>query len=204
MLTKGICLRISNHSPTFSCCIFEDLHFTSTFGQTGWNCPASGERQTGHPWTNPWNFSPTWSLLELLSVCGLGTAEQERWWSRVHKTSTVLAVMAILCCSQFGQCQQLPKNWVVSLFVARQFWPELKFTEDGQELIWNRTSEQEGRSLSTACFSLVSSFYHERVWAARVRWIIWNPEAHDENPQLLISRPRDENPHGHMCCTGTI
>ena len=36
MLTKGICLRNSNHSPTFSCCIFEDLHFTSTFGQTGW------------------------------------------------------------------------------------------------------------------------------------------------------------------------
>ena len=129
-------------------------------------------------WTvpsNPWNVSSTWSCLKLLPP-GLGSAEQERWRSRVPKTSTVLTVMAIVFCSQFGQCQRFSTILVVSQFVARQFWPELKFTEDGQELIWNRTSEQEGRSLSTACFSLVSSFYHERVWAARVRWIIWNPE----------------------------
>ena len=79
-------------------------------------------------WTvpsNPWKVSYTWSCLKLLPP-GLGSAEQERWWSIVHKTSTVLAVMAILCCSQFGH--RFSTIWVVSLFVARQFEPESKFT----------------------------------------------------------------------------
>ena len=32
---------------------------------------------------------------------------------------------------------------IFTKFVAKCFEPEFKFTEDGQELIWNKTSEQE-------------------------------------------------------------
>ena len=125
------------------------------------------------------NVSFTWSCLKLLPP-GLGSAEQDRWWRRVPKTSIVLTVMAIVFCSQFGQYQQFPTIWVVSLFVVRQFEPELKFTEDGQECIWIRTSSQEGWCLQTDCFPLVPPFYHDRVLSCtgRVQWLIWNP---DEN-----------------------
>ena len=63
-----------------------------------------------------WILSPTWSLPT--TVClWVGRVEQERWWSRVHKTNTLLEVIAILCFSQFtNSCHQ-----VLSLFVAKRF-----------------------------------------------------------------------------------
>ena len=154
--------------------------------------------------SNPWNVSFTWSCLKLLPP-GLGSAEQDRWWRRVQRTTTVLTVMAIVFCSQFGQYQQFPTIWDVSLFVTIQFEPKSKFTKDSQELIWNRAFLLEGRCLSTACFPLVSSFYHERVWAARVRWIIWNPETQwRKSTATHLSAAWRKSTWPYMCCTGTI
>ena len=42
----------------------KDLHFTSTFRQTGWHCPSSGERQTGQQFQ---------SIGKLLKWCCQGT-----------------------------------------------------------------------------------------------------------------------------------
>ena len=72
----------------------------------------------------PWILSHTWSLPT--TVClWVGRVEQERRWSRVHKTNTLLEVIAILCFSQFTNSS----HQVLSLFVAKRFEPG----EDGQE-----------------------------------------------------------------------
>ena len=45
-------------------------------------------------------------------------------------------------------------------------------------------------------------FISVRVWAARVWWLNWNPEAPwRKSKEPPISQPRDENRHVHMCCT---